>query len=141
VPDSWNVPWPTAHSGWAVRIGLPIVVAAIGVAGSIGLDAYWQSRVPNGSVSYVGDLLFSALPFLVLALLMFMSGCLTVPWVGAVALLVLTYYENRSNAKADTSTAGLVFLGSWIIGIPISALSVAVEAALREHVARRNPAA
>jgi hypothetical protein len=72
---------------------------------------------------------------------MFMSGCFRVPCVGVAALLALTYVENRANARTDTSTAGLVFLGSWLIGIPIAAASVAIEASLREREARRKAAA
>jgi hypothetical protein len=130
------VPWPQSVRGWTFRIGLPAFVAGVGVAGSVGLDAYWQSRVSNGSVSYVGDLLFAAVPFFVLAALMFMSGCFYAPLAGAMALLALTYFENRANATSDSSTAGLVFLWSWLGGLPLAGAVVGVEAEFRERRAR-----
>jgi hypothetical protein len=50
------------------------------------------------------------------------------------------HFEHRSNARTDSSTAGLVFVGSWLIGIPIAVVSVAIDASLRERVVRRKAA-
>src|SRR5205085_3412107 len=113
-------------------------IAAIGVAAAIGFDEYWSKHGSyGGSVSLGGDLAFGALPFLLLGVLASVYASTYLPWVAVAGLLVLTYFEYKSNATTDSSTA--VSHWSWStdhsaslgvsggLGTAPSASSVAVE--------------
>ena len=50
-------------------------MATIGVAAAIGFDAYWSTHGPyGGTVSLGGDLVFGALPFLLLGVIAIVYG-------------------------------------------------------------------
>ena len=127
-------PWPTSGRARLVRVGHGAGIAAIGVAAAIGFDEYWSTHGSyGGSVSLGGDLVFGAMPFLLLGVIAIVYGSTYLPWVAVAGLLVLTYFEYKSNATTDSSTASLAFLGSWFIGVPIAVAAPLIESAFRQR--------
>jgi hypothetical protein len=115
-----------------------VVIAAGGAALCLALDHYWWSKqpvsrgLPNypplriagtggpfGSAS--GDLLFVAIPFYALAVLIAVTRIRALAAaVGAAAIGVLTVFEYDWANTTDSSTAGLAFVGAIQLGVPIA---------------------
>jgi hypothetical protein len=143
---------PTSLAGWLGRAGVSLVIAAIGVATALGCDHYWQSQIPPQQVvgggyppitapafgSVVGDLLFGALPFVVLAAAVLLFGGRVFVVLALAFLVVLTIWEYLANATDSSSTAALVFLGSWSFGLPVVLGAVFADAAWRSRRAART---
>jgi hypothetical protein len=115
----------------------------------LGCDHYWQSKIPPQQIvgggypaitapmfnSVTGDLLFGAMPFVVLAGVALISrGRLLVALEFSI-LVVLTVWEYRANAGDSTSTAGIVFLWSWFAGIAIVVAAIVHDARSRLRAA------
>jgi hypothetical protein len=134
---------PRSRLGWLVRCGVSIVVAAGGVAVALGCDHYWQSKLAPVPIvgggypaltapafsSVEGDLEFGAMPFLVLAVVALLLGARASVVVAAALLAALTVWEYRANAHATSSTGGLVFLWSWVVGVPLALAAVVADTA------------
>jgi hypothetical protein len=128
-----------------------LVIAAAGVGVSLGCDHYWQTKTepvpvvgggyppitPPAFDSVAGDLLFAAMPFFALALVTLLLGARVFAVLALGLLVILTVWEYRTNANDSSSTAGVVFLSSWFVGVP---LAIAAGVADTAWPWRRSPA-
>lgn len=118
------------------------MIAAAGVGLALGCDRYWQSSVPAQIVgggypqatapafdTIAGDLLFGAMPFFALALVTLLSGARVFAILCVGLLGLLTVWEYRTDAHDPSSTAALVFLSSWAVGIPLALAAGVADAA------------
>jgi hypothetical protein len=140
-----TLPLPRSPLGWSIRCGVSIAIAATGVALSLSRDHYWQSKIPPIRIvgggyppitaptfnSVTGDLLFAAMPFFALAVATLLFGVRVFALLAVPLLGLLTVWEYRTNAHDTSSTAGLVFLWSWVGGGFIVAAAVGIDEAVR----------
>jgi hypothetical protein len=133
---------PGSKINWFLRVVSSVVIAAVGVAVALGCDHHWQTKIPDQQIvggryppitapafsSVSADLQFAAVPFFVLAVLSFMLGGRILVALGTVALVAMTVWEYQANATSTSSTAGLVFLFSWFVGIPLALTVSALDA-------------
>ena len=131
-----RTPAAAVGSGRQGRLLAAIVVAGLGAAVCLANDAYRQSRSPATPAfdSVTGDLGLVAFPFYLLAAGLILSHARVHAVALAFAVLtVLTWYEYRwYHGHESSSTAGLAFVGSIMLGVPI-----AVGALILDWLTRR----
>lgn len=132
------------------RIGGAALAAFGGALLCLGLDHYWQSKLPDVKVccgypplqpsafeSWKGDLTLIALPFFLLAGLILFAGLRKVAAaIILIALVVLTTLEYRwDHTGTESANTGLVFVWSFTLGVPLCLVVFAIDARLK----RRRP--
>jgi hypothetical protein len=140
------------------RLAFSVVVAASGAVLCLALDHYWWSKQPllyRGLPNYPRlriagasgafdsasvDVLFVAIPFYVLAVLIVATRIRALAAaLGAVAIAVLTTLEFDWANTTDSSTAGLAFVGAIQFGVPIAIATWGLDrlaSRLRRHGGR-----